>query len=134
MIFRLNNSRIYIALSSISLLIIFLSGCGKSYTTCDCADLTYDLFKEYDKIILSDKSFKSKVLDMRKTKRLLKKDERYKFCKEQGVRPLSIIHYPTNKKIFTTCYSWKEMEVKMDVLWEKIKDKYGREDNDDESE
>jgi hypothetical protein len=134
MIFRLNNSRIYIALSSISLFFIFLSGCGKSYTTCDCADLTYDLFKEYDKIILSDKSFKSKVLDMRKTKRLLKKDERYKFCKEQGVRPLSIIHYPTNKKIFTTCDSWKEMEVKMDVLWEKIKDKYGREDNDDESE
>jgi hypothetical protein len=71
---------------------------------------------------------------MRKAKRLLKKDDRYKFCKEQGVRPLSIIHYPTNKKIFTTCDSWKEMEVKMDVLWEKIKDKYGREDNDDESE
>lgn len=57
MIYRLNNSNIFIAFSSISLLIIFLSGCGKSYTTCDCADLTYNLFKEYDKIILSDKSF-----------------------------------------------------------------------------
>ena len=34
-------------------LVVFFSlfSCKKSYTTCDCADLTFELYKEYDNII-----------------------------------------------------------------------------------
>ena len=76
-----------------------LFSCKKSYTTCDCADLTFELYKEYEKIIFSDNKIIRKAIDMRKAKRALKKDKRYKFCREQGVRPLSILYYPKNKNI-----------------------------------
>jgi hypothetical protein len=111
-----------------------LFSCKKSYTTCDCADLTFELYKEYDKIIFSDNKILRKALDMRKAKKALKKDERYKFCREQKVRPLSIIHYPKNKNIFATCDSWTKMEAEMDLLWQKIKDKIRGVDNDKEEE
>jgi len=109
-----------------------LFSCKKSYTTCDCADLTFELYKEYEKIIFSDNKIIRKAIDMRKAKRALKKDKRYKFCREQGVRPLSILYYPKNKNIFATCDSWTKMEAKMDLLWEKIKDKIKGSDNDKE--
>ena len=116
--------------------VVFFSlfSCKKSYTTCDCADLTFELYKEYDKIIFSDNKIIRKAIDMRKAKKALKNDERYKFCREQGVRPLSIIYYPKNKKIFATCDSWIKMETKMDLLWEKIKDKIKGIDDDKEEE
>jgi len=111
--------------AAVTLCLLVLTGCGKRYTTCDCADLTYELYKKYDAIIFSDLGVIKKALAMRRAKMELKKDERYKFCREQGVRPLSIVHYPMNKKIFANCDSWIKMEQKIDELWEKIKDTLG---------
>jgi hypothetical protein len=105
------------------LLLVFLTSCKKTYTTCDCADLTFSLYQEYEKIIFSDAKPLRKLGNMRKVKREHKKTEVYKVCREQGVRPLSIIHYPKNKKIFESCDSWKSMEGKIDKLWEKIRQK-----------
>jgi hypothetical protein len=102
---------------------LLFSGCGKRITTCDCADLTYELYQKYDKIIFSEMGVIKKALAMRKAKKELKKDERYAVCRKQGVRPLSIIYYPKNKKIFATCDSWISMEKKIDGLWAKIKNK-----------
>ena len=124
--------KITIIFSGILLVSLVLTGCGKRYTTCDCADLTYELYQEYDKIIFSDKGVIKKGLAMRKIKKEFKKDDRYKFCREQGVRPLSIVFYPKNKKIFSSCESWINMEHKIDGLWEKIKDKLNEENTEDE--
>jgi hypothetical protein len=60
--------------SGILLVSLILSGCGKRYTTCDCADLTYELYQEYDKIIFSDMGVIKKAWAMRKAKKTLKKD------------------------------------------------------------
>jgi hypothetical protein len=115
------------------ILITFFSvfSCKKSYTTCDCADLTYELYQDYDNIISSDMGVIKKAKAMRKAKKALKQDERYKFCREQGLRPLSIVYYPKNKKIFASCESWISMEEKIDGLWEKIKVKLNKEDTED---
>jgi hypothetical protein len=124
--------KIKVIFSGVLLVTLVLSGCVKRYTTCDCADLTYELYQEYDKIIFSDLGVIKKGLALRKAKKELKKDERYKFCREQGVRPLSIVYYPKNKKIFASCESWINMEQKIDGLWEKIKDKLNKENIADE--
>ena len=112
--------------------ILILSSCGKGYTTCDCADLTYELYQDYDEIVFSDKSLIRKAVDMRRAKKALKKDIRYKYCREQGVRPLSVVFYPKNRKIIATCTSWKAMESDLDQLWEKLKDKIGIDDEEEE--
>ena len=114
--------------------VLTLFGCKKSYTTCDCADLTHELYKEYESIINSDKTLIKKVSAMRKVKKKMKKDERYKFCREQGVRPLSILYYPKNKIIFSKCDSWITMESEIDLLWLKIKEKYVTDNEDDAEE
>jgi hypothetical protein len=109
------------------ILIIGFSSCQgsteKRTTTCDCADLTYKLYQDYEQIIFSNDKPLRKLWNMRKVKKECKKTEIYKECRKQGVRPLSIIHYPKNKKIFETCESWKSMEGKIDKIWEKIKTK-----------
>lgn len=96
--------------------------------------MTYELYQEYDKIIFSNYGIIKKGLAMRKAKRELKKDIRYKFCREQGVRPLSIVFYPKNKTIFASCDSWIKMEERIDGLWKKIKDKLIKEKIDDSEE
>ena len=125
--------KLTIVFIGILLVSLALTGC-KRYTTCDCADLTYELYQKYDKIIFSDMGVIKKGLAMRKAKKELKKDERYKFCREQGVRPLSIVYYPKNKKIFASCESWIKMEKKIDGLWEKINDKFNEEKIEDAEE
>jgi len=112
--------------------ILILSSCGKRYTTCDCADLTYELYQDYDEIVFSDKSLIRKAVEMRRAKKALKKDIRYKYCREQGVRPLSVVFYPKNRKIFASCTSWKAMESDLDQLWKKLKDKIGIDDEEEE--
>jgi hypothetical protein len=109
----------------ITLIVIVFSSCTtkKTYTTCDCADLTYSLYQEYEKILFGNDKPLRKIAAMRKMKKEHKKTEIYKECRKQGVRPLSIIHYPKNKKIFASCDSWQSMEKKIDTLWDKIKQK-----------
>jgi hypothetical protein len=127
----MSKKKITLILSVILIISLVLTGCDERYTTCDCADLTYELYQEYDKIIFSDKGIINKGLAMRKAKMDLKKDNRYKFCREQGVRPLSIVYYPKNKKIFASCESWMNMEKRIDSLWVKIKDKLNDENIED---
>jgi hypothetical protein len=113
-----------LVLAIVIISVLIFSNCKKRYTTCDCADLTYELYKSYDEIIFSEGNILNKWKRMRKAKKELKKDNRYQFCYDQGVRPFSIILYPRNKRIFESCESWQEMESEMDSLWGKIKAKF----------